>query len=94
MTREVYDDLSKDIRRQIKCLQKRQKDLDETFINELPFRDGDIVRIGNHSPMIVSMVKINSGIFPFKTTVRGIDCATLRMCEYELKGRVEILEKA
>lgn len=28
MTREVYDALSKDTRQQIKCLQKRQKDLD------------------------------------------------------------------
>lgn len=94
MTREIYDALSKDIRRQIKCLQKRQKDLDKNFINELPFHEGDIIRIGSHPPVIVGMVRINSYTFPYKTVVRGCDAETLRMCEYELKGHVEIIEKA
>lgn len=94
MTREVYDDLSKDIRQQIKSLQKRQKDLDKTFINELPFHEGDTIRIGSHSPMIVGMVRINSYTAPYKTIVRGADAKTLRICEYELKGHVEIIEKA
>lgn len=94
MTREVYDDLSKDIRRQIKCLQKRQKDLDKTFINELPFQEGDTVRIGSHPPVFVDRVIINSYTFPYKTVVRGADAKTFRTCEYELKGHVEIIEKA
>lgn len=94
MTREVYDALSKDIRQQIKCLQKRQKDLDNFFINELPFHEGDTIRIGSHPPMIVDMVRINSYTFPYKTVVRGADTKTLRTCEYELKGHVEIIEKA
>ena len=94
MTREVYDSLSKDIRQQIKSLQKRQKDLDRYFISELPFHEGDTIRIGSHPPMIVGMVRINSYTAPYKTIVRGVDAETLRICEYELKGNVEIIEKA
>lgn len=94
MTREVYDALSKDIRQQIKSLQKRQKALDRHFISKLPFHEGDTIRIGNHPPMIVGFVYINSFTPPYKTVVKGVDAETLRMCEYELKGHVEIIEKA
>lgn len=94
MTREVYDALSKDIRQQIKCLQKRQKDLDRFFISELPFHEADTIRIGSHLPIIVGLVRINSYTFPYKTVVCGADAETLRICEYELKGNVEIIEKA
>lgn len=93
MTREIYDALSKDIRQQIRCLEKRQKDLDRHFISELPFHEGDTIRIGSHPPMIVGMVRINSYTFPYKAVVRGADAETLRICEYELKGNVEIIEK-
>lgn len=94
MTREVYDIISKDIRQQIKSLQKRQKDLDRYFISKLPFHEGDTIRIGSHRPMIIGTVRINSFTPPYKTIVRGVDAGTLRLCEYELKGNVDIIKKA